>query len=178
MNPVVRPGTRNDAVLADIKAAVRTVAPDSLVTVAWWTDSIRDTNAYRNPRFQTIVLGTLGVLALMLTALGVFGVVNYLVISRTREMGVRLAIGASPGSLITHVLKSALAPVLIGLGAGVLVIRWVSPLAEKQLVKVEMHDPRTLAIAAVAVLLSTLVAAYLPARRASAVDPASTLRSD
>jgi hypothetical protein len=178
LTPVIRVRARNDAVLADLKAVVRGVAPESFVDAAWWSDSISNITAYRNPRFQTIVLGGLGLLALALTALGVFGVVNDVVISRTREMGVRLALGASPRSLIAFVLKGALAPVVIGLTAGVLAIRWIRPLAEAQLYKIDTHDLRMLAVSAAMVGLAALVAAYLPARRASAVDPVITLKTE
>jgi ABC-type antimicrobial peptide transport system permease subunit len=178
LNMVARVRSRNDATLVALKAAVRAVAPESFVTATWWTDSISNITAFRNPRFQTIVLGALGFLALALTALGVFGVVNYLVISRTREMGVRLAVGASPRSLIVFVLKSALTPVLIGIGIGLLATRWISPLAEAQLFEADTRDPYTLALSALVVALATLLGAYLPARRAAAVDPLVALRTE
>jgi putative ABC transport system permease protein len=99
-------------------------------------------------------------------------------ISRTREMGVRLAIGASPNSLIMFVLRGALVPLSVGLAAGVLAIGLFRPLAEAQLFKVDTHDPRTLALAAIVVGLATVAAAYLPARRVSKVDPVSALRTE
>jgi len=178
LNIVVKVASRNDATLAQLKAVVREVAPEALVGATWWSDSINDTTAYRNPRFQTIVLTSLGMLALAMTAVGVFGVVNYRVVSHTREMGVRLAIGASPRSLIAYVLKSALMPVLAGLGIGMVAIRWISPFAEAQLFKINTHDPLTLALAALTVAIATLAAAYVPAKRAAAVDPLSVLRRD
>jgi ABC-type antimicrobial peptide transport system permease subunit len=164
--------------LAQLKSAAREVAPEALIGATWWSDTINDTTAYRNPRFQTIVLTSLGVLALAMTAVGVFGVVNYLVVSHTREMGVRLAIGASPRSLISSVVRSALMPVLVGLGLGMIAIRWISPFAEAQLFKINTHDPLTLALAALTVAIATLAAAYVPARRAAAVDPLAVLRTD
>jgi putative ABC transport system permease protein len=178
LRPVARMRTQEGAILADLKSTVHAVAPNSLVEDEWWSESIRQITAYRNPRFQAIVLGGLGVLALSLTALGVFGVVNYLVVSRTREMGVRLAIGASPRSLIAFVLKGALTPVLIGLAAGILSVRWLRPLAEAQLFKVQTRDLSTFMAAAAAVALASIAAAYLPARRAAAVDPVAALRSE
>jgi ABC-type antimicrobial peptide transport system permease subunit len=154
------------------------VAPESLVNADWWSDAIDETTAFRNPRFQTLVLGSLACLALALTALGVFGVINHLVVSRMREMGVRMAIGASRPSIVGLVLKRALTPVLVGLGVGLLAVRGISPLAEAQLFRVDTHDPWTLLAAVAVVVLAALLAAWLPARRASEADPAAILRVD
>lgn len=175
---VVRLPRRNDARLIDLKAAVRAVVPDANVNAAWWSDDISGVTAYRNPRFQTIVLGTFGLLALALTALGVFGVINHVVVSRTREMGVRVAMGAAPQSLARFVLRRALIPVVAGLAVGLMLLRWITPLAEAQLAKVDTRDPRTLAAAAAAVLLAACAAAYLPAYRAGRVDPVRALKAE
>jgi putative ABC transport system permease protein len=124
------------------------------------------------------VLGTLAALALGLTGLGMFSVVAYLVAARTREMGVRLAIGSSPGALVRLVVRQALAPVAIGLVAGLLLIRWVSQLAQAQFFKVETDDPAIVAAAVATVVAATLIAAYLPARRATRINPTEVLRAD
>jgi len=148
------------------------------VSAAWWTDEISNVTAYRNPRFQSLVLGTFALLALGVTTLGIFAIVGHQVVSRTREMGVRLAIGATPQSLVTTVVRQAIAPVVVGLGFGLLLIRWARELAEAQLYEVNTRDPWTLAAAAAAVLVAALVAAYLPARRATRIDPVAVLRAD
>ena len=175
---VARVRDASDAVLTRLKASVRAVAPDSLVVARWWSDSIAGTNAYRNPRFQTIVLGTLATLAVSLTAIGVFGVLNYLVVTRTRDMGVRLALGAPRPSLMRFVVGRAMIPVAMGLAAGLGIIALVKPLAEAQLYHVNTHDPLTIVIAALAVTFAALVAAYVPARRAASIDLVSVLRSE
>ena len=93
----------------------------------WWSAAIADQAGYRNPRFQTLVLTTFAVLGLTLTALGVFGAVAFLVATRTREMGVRLALGAQPRSLVRLVVWQALAPVAIGILAGLVATRGCAP---------------------------------------------------
>jgi ABC-type antimicrobial peptide transport system permease subunit len=113
-----------------------------------------------------------------LTGLGVFGLVAFLVASRRREMGIRMAIGATPRSLIGLTLASALAPTLIGASLGLLATRWLSRLAEAQLYDVDTRDPATLAAAVIAVTLAALAAAYLPARQAARIDPMAVLRRD
>lgn len=175
---VLRTRQRQDVLLADIKRDIAALAPGAPITVEWWSDQIRAVTAYRNPRFQTIVLGSLAALALGLTALGIFGVVAFLVATRTREMGVRLAIGATPQSLVAMMVRQSLAPVVVGAILGVFATRALSQFAESQLFEVKAHDPLTLAVAVVTVALAALLAAYLPARQASRVDPIVVLRAE
>jgi hypothetical protein len=129
---VARTRGRDEATLADVRRRIGAMAPGAPVTARWWSDSISSVTAYRNPRFQTLVLGSFASLALGLTALGVFGLVAFLVASRRREMGIRMAIGATPGSLIGLTLANALAPTLAGVAPGLLATRWLSRLAEAQ----------------------------------------------
>ena len=175
---VAKSRARGPAVLTDLKAEVRKVMSAGLVTVDWWEDTIASNNAYRNPRFQTIVLTGMAALALGLTALGIFSVVAYLVAARTREMGVRLAIGASPRSLARLVMRESLTPVAVGVAAGFFLIQWGKKLAEAQLFKVDTGDPIALLAAMVTVIAAAISAAYLPARRATRINPTDVLRSE
>jgi putative ABC transport system permease protein len=174
----VRPGSRTANVLSAIRREVAGMAPGNTVTASWWGEEIAGATAYSNPRFQAIVLGGFGVLALGLTAIGVFGIVAFLVAARTREMGIRLAIGASPGSLIRLIVGEALPPLAVGLAAGLLATRWLAGFAEAQLFDVDTRDPLTLGLAAATVVASALAAAYLPARRGARVDPVVVLRTE
>ena len=164
--------------LASLKRDVREAAGTAPATVSWWADEIAMDNAFRDPRFQTMVLSSLAALALGLTGLGIFAVVGYLVAARTREMGVRLAIGASPQSLIGLVIRQALVPVAVGLAGGVLLILWGKSLAEAQMFKVNTSDPIALAATIVTVLVAAVAAAYVPARRATRVNPTDVLRAE
>ena len=175
---VAKVRSRSEATLAAIKADARAQNPRALTTAEWWEDSIAADNAYRDPRFQTLVLTSLGSLALGLTALGIFSVVAYLVAARTREMGVRMALGASPHSLVGLVVRQTLVPVAVGAAAGFLLIAWGKSLAEAQLFSVKTSDPFALSVAAVTVLGAALAAAYLPARRATKINPTLALRAE
>jgi putative ABC transport system permease protein len=117
-------------------------------------------------------------LPLGLTALGVFAIAAFLTAARTRELGIRLAIGATPQSLIHLTLRRALVPIAAGVAIGVLVTLWIGRFAEAQLFRVETRDPLTLTATAVTVLAAGLVAAWLPARRANRVDPILALKAE
>jgi predicted permease len=175
---VVKLRTRNEATVAEIRRTVATLNPSTGISTAWWTDSIRNVTSFRNPRFQTVVLSSFAIIALTLTAVGVFGVVAFLVVARNREMGIRVAIGANPQSLVRLMVRQALVPVGLGLTIGLLATRWLAQFAESQLYQVETNDPVTLAGAAVTVLAAAITAAYVPARRASRVDPVLVLRTE
>lgn len=166
------------AVLNDIKTALRTLNPAATPTVDWWTDQIVTDPAYKDPRFQTIVFTALASLALALTALGIFSVMSYVVSARTREMGVRLAIGASPHSLVSLVVRQSLLPVGVGIAAGLALTKWGSKLAEAQFFKVNASDPLMLVLAVATVVLASLLAAYLPARRATRINPTEVLKAE
>jgi ABC-type antimicrobial peptide transport system permease subunit len=178
MTLVARMLTRSAGTLADARQQIGALVPDVAVTAVWWADSINASTPYRNPRFQTLVLATFALLAITLTALGIFAVVSFAVAARTREMGVRLAIGASPSSVLCLVVRQALTPVVLGLLMGLAATQLLKRIAEAQLYEVDVRDPATLAAAATIVLSAALSAAYLPARRASRTDPATALRSE
>ncbi len=173
---VVRARARREATLAGMRQQIATLAPGMPVSAVWWPDAIASVTAYRNPRFQTIVLGTFATLALGLTALGMFAVTAFMVASRTHEMGIRLAIGASPRSLVTLVTRRVLVPVSAGIVLGLVGTRWFSDIARAQLFRVETHDPVTLAAATLVVAATAVLAAYIPARHASRIDPLTALR--
>jgi ABC-type antimicrobial peptide transport system permease subunit len=177
MTLVARTRTRSAGALVDARRAIGGLVT-AAVTAVWWSDIISASTPYRNPRFQTLIFGTFATLGMALTVLGVFAVVSFLVSARLQEMGVRLAIGASPGSIVRLVVRQALAPVGAGLCVGLIATQWLKPVAEAQLYAVDVRDPRSLVMAGIAVVSATVLAAYLPARRASRTDPASVLRSE
>lgn len=178
MTLVARMRTRSASTLVDARRQIGGLVPDIAVTAVWCSDSISASTPYRNPRFQTLVLATFALLAITLTALGIFAVVSFAVAARTREMGVRLAIGASPSSILRLVVRQALTPVVLGVFIGLAATQLLKRIAEAQLYEVDVRDPATLVAAATTVLAAALFAAYLPARRASRTDPATVLRSE
>ena len=128
------------------------------------------------PRFRTIILVAFSLLALVMASIGIYGVMNYLVIQRTREFGIRLSLGATPSDVLGLVLRRA--GVLIGTGTclglagSALLVRFIS----KLLFGTAPLDP--LIFAAVPILLAAvaLAASYIPARRATRIDPTLALR--
>jgi predicted permease len=178
LNIVARMRDQSAAAVADLRTRLRPLTGGVTPATEWWADRLSAQAIYRDRRFQTMVLGSLAVLAVGLTALGVFSVVAHLVTLRTREMGVRLAIGAPPGSLIALIARQSLMPVAMGLAGGLLLVLWGRRLAETQFFAVETDDPVMLAIAVSAVVLAASLAAYLPARRATRINPTDVLRAE
>jgi putative ABC transport system permease protein len=169
---------RDPELLRTLRREVGALAPGMPVTVTWWSDGISAIGPMRDPRFQALVLGSFAAIAIGLTGLGIFGIVSFLVASRTREMGIRLAIGARPGGLVTMMVRQSIVPVAIGLAAGLFSAKYAARWAESRFVKLDTSDPWPLVIAGVVVIAATLLAAYAPARRAARVDPTIVLRAE
>jgi len=127
-------------------------------------------------RFNTLLLGLFAALATLLSAVGIFGVMNYSVALRTREIGLRLAVGAQPRQVLMLILKQGLlltiAGVVLGLAAAFALTRLMSGL----LFGVTAFDPATFATISLLLVVVSLVACYLPARRAMRIDPLQALR--
>jgi ABC-type antimicrobial peptide transport system permease subunit len=125
---------------------------------------------------QTFLLGTFAVLALILAAIGLYGVMSYLVGRRTREIGVRMALGAQQSNVLSLIMKEGTKLTLIGMLLGALaafgLTRWMSSL----LYGVGPDDPLTFMCVAALLALVALTAYYIPARRASKIDPILALR--
>jgi macrolide transport system ATP-binding/permease protein len=121
---------------------------------------------------------TFGLVALLLACLGLYGITAYAVGRRTREIGVRVAIGATRGAVMGAVLRSACAQVLTGLMFGVPAAIWAGALLESRLYGVSSHDPLVLTAGIGALVMSGALAALIPARRAATIDPVRALRTD
>jgi predicted permease len=134
--------------------------------------------AVSRPRFNAALLSAFAGAALLLAAIGVYGVLSYSVSSRLREIGVRLALGADGRRVVTLVLGEGLRLAAIGAGIGLIASLAASRLLQGLVVGVSASDPRILSAAAAVMLAVAAVAAFLPARRASAVDPIVVLRSE
>ncbi|MGH9774417.1 MAG: ADOP family duplicated permease [Candidatus Acidiferrales bacterium] len=127
-------------------------------------------------RFTATLLGLFAALALALALIGLQGVVAYLVSQQTHEIGVRMALGAQPGDIFKHVLAQGIAPALGGVAFGILGAVFASRLLADQLFNVTATDPETYLAVATLLVAAAAVAAYLPARRATKVDPMTALR--
>jgi putative ABC transport system permease protein len=129
-------------------------------------------------RFSLVLMSVLGAVALVLTAVGVFGVISYSVSQRTREFGIRLALGEDPRQTRLSVLLGGMRLVLVSIGIGLVGSLAVTRLIAGLLYQVRPADPITFAGIALLLAMVALLACYLPARRATRVDPALTLRSE
>ncbi|MGE5206858.1 MAG: FtsX-like permease family protein, partial [Chlamydiota bacterium] len=127
-------------------------------------------------RLAAILLGSLGLLALALAAIGIYGVVSYGVNQRTREIGIRMALGAETGNVLTMVVRQGMTPALFGLGLGFAAALAAAGLLASFLYDIQPRDPLTFASSMALLLVVALLAAYVPARRAARVDPAAALR--
>jgi len=128
-------------------------------------------------RGQHIVRSMLIVFA-MLAMMGIYGVLSNLVASRVREIGIRMAIGATPAAIGRLILRQSLIPVALGLAIGLAGTFALSQFLKALLFRVQPRDPLTLAAAAIAILVISPVAIYVPLRRATAVDCTVALRED
>lgn len=130
------------------------------------------------PRFNTLLLGTFAALTLLLAAAGIYSVMSYAVTQRTHEIGVRMALGAGTGAVRRAVSGSALRLAGIGVAAGIAVAFALTPLMASLLFEVEARDPLAFAVPPLVFLGVAWLGSWLPARRASRVDPIIALRSE
>ena len=131
-----------------------------------------------NARLQTILLGAFAVLALVLASVGLYGVVSYSVEQRRREMGVRIALGALRGSVMSLVLGQGLRMTTAGLVVGLLGALALTRYLEALLYEVRPTDPAVFAGVFGVLIATAAIACYVPARRATQVDPATILRDE
>ncbi|HEX7136967.1 MAG TPA: ABC transporter permease [Vicinamibacterales bacterium] len=129
-------------------------------------------------RFNTLLLSLLGMVGLTLAATGIYGIVAYLVSQRTQEIGVRMALGATPGQVVILMMKQAMRPVVIGTAIGIAAALATSRVLAGQLFAVKPTDPLTIAVVAATLIVVAFVASVVPARRAAAVDPTRALSAD
>jgi putative ABC transport system permease protein len=133
-------------------------------------------NAVSRPRFSTVLLVLFALTALLLTAVGLYGVVAYATTQRTREIGIRVALGASGRNVLTLILGQGMLPALAGLGIGLVSAFALTRLLANQLFEIKATDPMTFLGATVILLLVVVVACWLPARRAVKINPVEALR--
>ena len=129
-------------------------------------------------RFDMLLLALFAALALTLAAIGVYGVIAYAVVQRTREIGVRVAVGARVRDVVRLVVRGGLRLALLGVGIGLAGAVAVTRLMRRMLDGVAPADPATLAVVALALFAAALFACWLPARRAARVDPIEALRHE
>ncbi len=129
-------------------------------------------------RFSTVLFASFASVALLLAAIGIYGVMSFAAAQRTHEIGLRMALGAGPRQVLRLVLQEGMLLALIGLGVGLAGTYFVGRLMETILYRVSALDPAAITGVTAVLLLSALLACYIPARRATQVDPMVALRDE
>jgi putative ABC transport system permease protein len=164
-------------VVPAVKSTVLQVLPDvPLRNVRSMEEIIARRVAQR--KLNMLLLGLFGVLGLVISAVGIYGVMAYTVSQRTREIGVRMALGATKSTVVRMVMRQASLLLVLGLVVGGLGAWRLSLIAQKFLFKLDTHDPRAFVAALVTLSLAALIASAIPARRAASVDPMEALRAE
>ncbi len=157
-----------------LTAALTALSPDLRLTFRPVSNQVDE--ALAQDRLVAALSGFVGALALLLAAIGLYGVTSYNVERQRSEIGIRLALGAQPNGVLRLMLSHVLLLVGVGIGIGALGSMWVSRFAASLLFEVSPHDPVAFTAAVAVLALVAVVAAFVPARRASLIDPAEVLR--
>jgi putative ABC transport system permease protein len=174
---VVRSSTDAAATGRAIEAAVHEIDRNLPLFNIQTMDQVVDA-AIGNQRLTTAFMLGFAALALLMAAIGVFGVTAYSVAQRTHELGVRMALGADPSSVLALVMREEMGACLIGVAIGIVGALSLSSILRSLLYGVEAHDVTTMVVASGVLLAVTALACVIPARRATRVDPATALRLD
>jgi ABC-type antimicrobial peptide transport system permease subunit len=134
--------------------------------------------AFFLPRLAAMLFGTFGFIGLVLAAVGLYGVMSYAVSRRTREIGIRMAMGAQPGTVERLILRQGMTLTLIAVAIGWPVAWMLARVAASFLYGIQPHDALTFAIVPPFLAVIALVACWIPARRAASINPMQALRSE
>jgi predicted permease len=168
-----RAGT--EAFLNEVRQAVWSVNSKLPLASVRTMQEVYDKSVARTS-FTLVMLGIAGVMALLLGMIGIYGVISYTVSQRKREIGIRLALGAQSDDVVKMVLRQGATMALAGVAIGVCAALGLTPLMRSLLFGVTAQDPRTFAGVAILLIVVALSACYIPARRATRVDPLVALR--
>jgi predicted lysophospholipase L1 biosynthesis ABC-type transport system permease subunit len=163
------------ALTANLRAAVRSVDPDvPLYDIATMEGRMRESIAVS--RFHTLLLAAAGGIGLLLAAVGIYGVIAYFAASRSQEISVRLALGATARDILRLVAWQGMRPILVGTVVGTLAAAALTRLIRGSVYGVSATDPATFAAVAATLVVVGLIAAYIPAYRSTRIDPTQALR--
>ena len=169
-------GTQNPSALsASLRGVVRAVDKDEPISSISSLDQ-RVSESVSEPRFRTLLLGIFAGLAFLLAVVGIYGIISYSVSQRTHELGVRMALGAKGLDVVRLVIGQGMRQTLIGVAVGLLAALGLTRLLASFLYSVRPTDPLTFVVVSAVMLAVALLASYIPARRATKVDPMVALR--
>jgi putative ABC transport system permease protein len=158
-------------------AAIRAIDPEQPVGDIRTMVQVRD-GGLTSQRFSALLLGVFAGVALLLAAVGIYSVLSYIVRGRSREIGIRTALGARAGDVLRLVIVEGMSPALVGIVAGTIAALAFAKVMKTLVFGVSASDPRTLAAVAATLALVALVASIVPAYRALRLDPVKVLRAD
>ena len=177
MSLLVRSSAAPSLIATGARAAIREVDSDlPIFDVKTMADALSESVA--QPRFYAILLGSFAAIALIIAALGIYGVISYAVSQRTRELGIRIALGAQRERVVRLVIGQGLTLTLVGILIGIVGAYALMRLIASLLFGVAPADPLTFAVVALVFVAVACLASYLPARRAAAVDPIIAMRAE
>jgi predicted permease len=165
------------SLLGPLQAELRSIDADVPIPPVRTLDSAL-VESTASPRFRSVLLGMFAAIAMALALVGIYGVVAYTVARRSKEIGVRMALGAHATGVLLLVLRQSMTIALLGMGAGLLASLWLTRFLRGMLFGITSFDAWTYAVVCVALLAASLLASYIPARRATRVDPTSALRHE
>jgi putative ABC transport system permease protein len=177
MSVVIRTTTPPETMAEAARREVYAVDPNLPLSSVRTLDQIVATSISQ-PRFYMLLLAIFAGVALALAAIGIFGVLSYAVAQRTREIGIRMALGAREGTVVRLVVRQAMTLVVVGVVLGTVAALFLSQTMTKMLFSVKPTDPVTFVGVAFVLTAVALVASYMPARRATRVDPIVALRAE
>ncbi|HET7619240.1 MAG TPA: ABC transporter permease [Vicinamibacterales bacterium] len=177
MSVALRTSVAPETLTSAVRAEVAAVDPNLPVSNVRTLDQIVS-RSISQPRFYMTMLAIFAAVALMLAAVGIFGVLSYAVAQRTREIGIRMALGAQERTVLTLVVRQAMLLAGAGIVIGIGVALALSSTMASLLFEITPTDPSTFALVAAVLAVVALAASYLPARRATRVDPIVALRSE
>ncbi len=162
------------SIAAELRGTIRALDPQLVVKINTMQALIHESIA--QPRFRTWLIGTFSIFALTLACLGIYGVIAYLVTQRYKEIGIRIALGATRRNILQLILARTLKLTGAGILAGLIAAFFLSKFLSTILFGITAHDPVTFVAVPACLIAIALLAGYLPARRATRVDPVSSLR--
>src|SRR5262249_42948098 len=174
---MVRTAAEPASMIRSVQDAIRRIDPEQPIGRVQTLEQVRS-NSLASPRLTTLLVGLFAALALVITAIGIAGVVSFYVSQRVTEIGVRMALGAQPSNVMRLVLRQGMAPVAIGLALGLGGALALTRVMERLLYGIHGADAAT--FVAVPVVLATVAAAacFTPSRRAASIDPIVALRAE
>lgn len=164
-------------IVSAVRREVHALDRDQAITAVQTMNDLIDSELGQRRSFM-LVLGTFAVVAVLLATIGLYGLISYSVVRRTRELGVRRALGASEADIVLHIIKPAFGLTLMGVITGVAGALALTRLLQNLLFHVSATDPATFIEIAVLLIIVALAASYFPARRATRVDPMLSLRAE